>query len=544
MKYLTPRVTRNIKRRIGLAMTAVGAMASIAVAPVHADTLDSSWNADGDNTSVQVTSVLTEVCLGSSVTINVQGAIHRNSQNAKNVFANNSSVTYEVTVGNGGDTPVGLVLGQWSDTFPSTWVSDRLGTTRQSANVPVSFTPTEIGAGKLHLILRATGTAVDGSSLILTHPVTAKGGGAFSWSAKDCSPPPPEEENFVSLAINSPSLIVNEGQTALNMGSASGTDGVTVTASSGEIVQSDDGTFTWSEYEQDGPSDSKTVTLTAINGKGKSVSDSFSLTVDNVVPTITSTSLNVLPDESVYAVGSPVAVSAKYFDPADLFIDQHTCATVWGDGTTTAGSVVNGVVSWTEGSPTGECTATHNYQVAGVYSVSTTIFDKDGGISQTVNGMVVVYDASAGFVTGGGWINVAVGSDVANPSLSGKGTFGFVSKYLPGRNTPDGNTEFQFHNGKLNFHSSSYTWLVVSGCKSQYRGGGSVNGVDGYGFYVVATDGNTGKCKSSGGVDKFRIKIWNADGVVFDNSKNSSDFLEDSTPQSISGGNIVIHTKG
>jgi hypothetical protein len=28
---------------------------------------------------------------------------------------------------------------------------------------------------------------------------------------------------------------------------------------------------------------------------------------------------------------------------------------------------------------------------------------------------------------------------------------------------PEGNTEFQFHAGNLNFHSSSYQWLVGSG---------------------------------------------------------------------------------
>ena len=53
------------------------------------------------------------------------------------------------------------------------------------------------------------------------------------------------------------------------------------------------------------------------------------------------------------------------------------------------------------------------------------------------------------------------GAYVANPTLTGKANFGFVSKYQHGQSTPDGNTEFQFKAGDLNFHSSSYEWLFA-----------------------------------------------------------------------------------
>lgn len=44
-------------------------------------------------------------------------------------------------------------------------------------------------------------------------------------------------------------------------------------------------------------------------------------------------------------------------------------------------------------------------------------------------------------------------------------------------NVPDGQTEFQFKAGNLNFHSSAYEWLVVTGgCMAQYNGEGTVNG--------------------------------------------------------------------
>ncbi len=39
--------------------------------------------------------------------------------------------------------------------------------------------------------------------------------------------------------------------------------------------------------------------------------------------------------------------------------------------------------------------------------------------------MFVVYDADAGFVTGGGWFNSPKGAYTPDTSLTGKATFGF-----------------------------------------------------------------------------------------------------------------------
>ena len=52
--------------------------------------------------------------------------------------------------------------------------------------------------------------------------------------------------------------------------------------------------------------------------------------------------------------------------------------------------------------------------------------------------------------------------------------------------------------------ATSYSWLVVSGCKAQYKGTGTVNGVSGYDFTLTAYDG---EITGGGGVDKFRIVI-------------------------------------
>ncbi len=133
-----------------------------------------------------------------------------------------------------------------------------------------------------------------------------------------------------------------------------------------------------------------------------------------------------------------------------------------------------------------------------------------------------------GFVTGGGWIDSPAGAYKPDSTLVGKANYGFVSKYKKGAVVPTGNTEFNFQAGNLNFHSDSYDWLVVnkSGTNAQFKGDGAVNGVPGYTFMIWAQDNNNSP-------DTFRIKIWNATSVVYDNGVDSI----------LGGGNNVIHLK-
>jgi hypothetical protein len=162
-----------------------------------------------------------------------------------------------------------------------------------------------------------------------------------------------------------------------------------------------------------------------------------------------------------------------------------------------------------------------------------TVADDDGG-SDTEQWLIVVYDPNGGFVTGGGWIDSPAGAYAANPSLSGRANFGFVSKYKKGATLPEGETEFQFQVGNLNFHSTSYDWLVVAGSKAQYKGTGTINGSGNYGFLLTAWDGSP---------DKFRMKITGSGGgLVYDNKYNvSCTDIDCSDPQAIAGGSIVVH---
>ena len=125
----------------------------------------------------------------------------------------------------------------------------------------------------------------------------------------------------------------------------------------------------------------------------------------------------------------------------------------------------------------------------------------------------------------------------------GKANFGFNAKYKNGKNNMnevDGNTNFQFKEGDLDFKSSAHDdmSLVISGAKATYRGHGTVNGSGNHKFLVVAIDGDE---NGGDGIDKFRIKIWknNSNDVLYDNKWSVDENSNDAT--ALGGGSIVIH---
>ena len=278
------------------------------------------------------------------------------------------------------------------------------------------------------------------------------------------------------------------------------------------------------------PSDIYTITVKVLDDDlGISLPMTQTVTVANAVPVIVS--INASP--SLLALGSSTTVTLNFSDVGTK--DSHSCKFAW-DAVGAPDTVVS-----LSGSGNTSCFATQTYTVAGVYTVGVTVTDDDTSSATTKYEYVVVYDPSAGFVTGGGWIQSPAGAYLAGPTLTGKANFGFVSKYLKGSNVPTGETEFQLHFATFNFHSTSYQWLVVSGARAQYKGTGKINGAGNYGFLLTATDG---QINGGGGVDKFRIKIWDIDNggiVVYDNVVGTSDDIDAANPQAINGGSITIH---
>lgn len=271
------------------------------------------------------------------------------------------------------------------------------------------------------------------------------------------------------------------------------------------------------------PSDVNAVIVTVVDDDGDSGTGSTSITVDNRDPVISGVTGPMDP----LALGTPAAMLAEFTDVGTQ--DSHTCTFSWDDLTANDSVAASG----------GSCATSHIYAAAGVYTVGVTVTDDDTGTAASAFEFVVVYDPSAGFVTGGGQIDSPEGAYTADLSLSGKATFGFVAKYKKGATTPDGQTEFQFTAGDLNFHSTAYDWLVVAGPQAKFKGTGTINGAGEFGFMLTARDG---EAPGGGGVDRFRIKIWEltpTEDIVYDNELGSADDADAAT--AISGGSIVVH---
>ncbi|MEX2140431.1 MAG: autotransporter-associated beta strand repeat-containing protein [Pirellulales bacterium] len=243
--------------------------------------------------------------------------------------------------------------------------------------------------------------------------------------------------------------------------------------------------------------------------------------------------------EHVFAVGIAMPFAGSFAD-ADLSNPNAavTQTAEWRFRSTSLTAPITRVGTVSNNAGSGQLADMFAFTQPGVYHAKLTIRDGVATISSE-EVTFVVYDPSAGFVTGGGWIDSPAGAYVSDPTLTGKATFGFVSQYKKGATTPTGQTEFQFKTANLNFHSSSYDWLVVAGARAQYKGTGTINGAGNYGFMLTAVDG---QINGGGGLDKFRIKIWdknNGDSIVYDNQIGADD---DATPTTgLGGGQIVIH---
>jgi hypothetical protein len=251
----------------------------------------------------------------------------------------------------------------------------------------------------------------------------------------------------------------------------------------------------------------------------------------NAAPTVAAFAAPVDPIQLGAAASARVA-----FTDADVSASNPYTVTVdWGDGRAPSTRTVTAP---------GEVTVPYTYAAAGVYTVKVSVTDK---VNATATGAMtaqhqyaVVFDPTGGFVTGGGWIDSPAGAYEADRSLTGKATFGFVSKYQKGQTVPSGNTEFQFHAAGMRFKSTSYEWLVIAGARAQYKGSGTINGGGDYGFLLTAIDGQT---NGGGGADKFRLKITNkaTGALVYDNQVGAVDTADPSTV--LGGGNIQIQSK-
>lgn len=396
------------------------------------------------------------------------------------------------------------------DTFTYAWTIKKNGRSFASGtSEKISFTPDDNGAYDVSLNVTdddgGVGTAsqtitVDNLAPVLSNvtatPGTVDEGGDVTLSG-DISDP--GSADTFTLTID-----WGDGSLAETASLASGTKTFSLT----HTYADDNPTGT--------PSDAYSIGVSLADDDGGEGTGSASIVVNNLAPSL---SISTPVDGALYAVNASVSLSGIFSDKGTE--DTFSCSVNWGDGATTAGTLTSG-----------GCAASHAYSAAGVYTIQMTLTDDDTG-SDTKPVMVVVYDPSAGFVTGGGWITSPTGAYKPDESLSGKATFGFVSRYQKGATVPTGNTAFEFQTGGFEFYSTAYEWLVVNqaGTNAQFKGTGMVNGTldpngNAYKFMLWASDGSP---------DTFRIQIWWEDAAgehyVYDNGLD----------QTLGGGNIVVH---
>ena len=239
-----------------------------------------------------------------------------------------------------------------------------------------------------------------------------------------------------------------------------------------------------------------TATVIATDPYGAADTATATVTVDNAPPVITSF---VVPSAPV-TLGSTVTVGVTFTDPGG--VDTHTITVDWGDGTAGSGM-------------------THVYGTPGLYAPAVTVRDDDGGAdTRAADGFVVVYDPNAGFVTGSGWI----------PTPGGKAKFALVARYQGDAIGRGASVEFSADGSGIAFASERIDWLVLSGPQAKIQGVGTISGRTGmFNFLVTALDDAT---------DGFRIKIWNAGGVVFDNQPGARD--DSVAVTALGGGNISV----
>jgi hypothetical protein len=372
-------------------------------------------------------------------------------------------------------------------------------------------------------------TTSPGQLTFLWTPSEAHGPGDYNVTvrATDNGVPPRYAEQVVSIHVNElnqapvitmpAARTVDEGTTVTFTASASDADVPAntlayslvkpPTPASATIVTST-GAVSWATVDNS----VQTFRVSVSDGHGGSATGDVGVTVRNVAPTPTITGPVA---GAVYPIGTSINFTGTFTDPGSA--DTHTA--VWKFDTVTQAGTVN------EAAKT--VTTSKSFTAPGVYLVQLTVTDDDGGSgvateTDGVAAMVVIFDPSAGYVLGGGFITSPAGAYLANPSLTGSAAIGFLSLYKKAGAVPIGKTLFQFKLPSLTFVSSSYEWLTISGSKAQFKGSGTINNAAGYKFLLTATDGQV---TGGGGTDKIRLKVWNSTTgqVIYDTRPGAPD---------------------
>ncbi|HKB88588.1 MAG TPA: PKD domain-containing protein [Patescibacteria group bacterium] len=259
-----------------------------------------------------------------------------------------------------------------------------------------------------------------------------------------------------------------------------------------------------------------TLTVSVTDNQGAIGTSTATITV-NSAPTV---GVIIAPSAPIL-VNTVFTASTSFTDTNTS--DTHTASWNWGDGNTTAGTVV-------ENNGSGSVSNSHTYASSGVYSITLIITDNLGASGSSVYQYVTAYVSTSSF-TGGRSFNNPPG---AYPNNSGKVTFGISSKYS-NSNVLTGSVKMNFKAANIDFISTSLQSLTTSTGKAYLSGTGTVNGLGNYTFLVTGVDGSI-----LGGSDLVRIRIKDSsNNVIYDSQPGALDTSDPTT--SVVNGNIRIH---
>jgi len=173
-----------------------------------------------------------------------------------------------------------------------------------------------------------------------------------------------------------------------------------------------------------------------------------------------------------------------------------------------------------------------------IYTITTTCTDASN--NSIIKTSTVLVPKS---MKGGSWSAIAIESKAAKqgvaplmePLVMGMVNFDFAAKTATARSSRS-ESLINLLVGKLEFRTLGFDSRTVAGGRTQFRGLGTVNNLPGYRYILTVIDG---QAPGGGGIDKFRLKVWNdkTGETVFDNQVGAAD---DADPTTVVGNGASI----
>ena len=268
----------------------------------------------------------------------------------------------------------------------------------------------------------------------------------------------------------------------------------------------------------------KGVSSCDLNNPSCTLASAELFTAVNSSPVVNPISVSINPVE----VNNATSATADFTDQDTS--DTHTATIDWGDGTSSSCPANSSQCTITESNGSGTVIGTHSYAQAGVYTITLTVSDGNGGTTiQTFKYLSVYNPTSQGLFSAGSRYISPAGAYAANTNLTGDVKFGLSYKYEG--TVPVGNRQFtmDFKAANFTFNAATISSLVIANGIGTLTGTGTFNGSGNYTFLVSGSENEK----------TIRIQIKDAsNNVIYDTQPGEVDTALPTTPVT---GNVLAH---